>query len=77
MKGKILGGMPYKAKESGKDRVYLFVQDLNPKGNIVGIRTQSLNCSAEVLPYPLKEMVGKNFVIDTDGGFGNDFYEVK
>ena len=76
MKAKILGVSEYKQKESGKPRAIVYVQDLNAGDKVIGIKVGSVNCSADVLPLPAKELIGQTYLIDTDGGFGNGFYKV-
>lgn len=75
MKGKIVGIGMYKQKDSGKDRAHVYVQVPPPQG-FLGVQVQHLNCSLDVFPMSPDKMLGKEFVIDCDNGFGNGFYEI-
>lgn len=74
MKGKILGGYSFTSKK-GSDLYVLTVQE--DRINCLGLVAINLMANKDSLPSDLKDMIGKNFIIDKNGSFASDFYEVK
>jgi len=74
MKGKILGGYSFTSKK-GSELVNITVQ--TDRVSCFGICAVNVMANKDSLPYDLKDMVGKSFVIDCNNNFASSFYEVK
>lgn len=79
MKTKILGGYSFQSK-NGKNLTNLTCVD--DRQNSDGVCAINLMAMTDSLPFPLKDMVNKNFLIDVRYGqngsmFAQNFYEVK